>query len=72
MDLALVNMFTVRMRIGEFDPKKKFPMQASTAGYCQFPRSYDLAVEVATKTPVLLKNNIVRQNRYRKALPVKA
>ena len=71
MDLALVNMFTVRMRLGEFDPKSKVPYAGIKPDIINDPAHNDLAIEVATKTPVLLKNNTVAKTG-RKALPVKA
>ncbi len=70
MDLALTNIFTVRMRIGEFDPKSKVPYAGIKPGIINDPAHNDLAVEVATKTPVLLKNNVVA-GTGRKALPLK-
>ncbi len=71
IDRALVNMFTVRMRIGEFDPKNKVPYSHIQPDVVNSPGHVSLAVEVATKTPVLLKNNIVTKTNS-KALPVKA
>ena len=71
MDIALTNLFTVRMRIGEFDPKSKVPYAGIQPGTINDPAHNDLAVEVATKTPVLLKDNVVVRTG-RKALPIKA
>lgn len=71
MDLALVNMFTVRMRLGEFDPKSKVPYAGIKPDIINDPTHNDLAIEVATKTPVLLKNNMVAKTG-RKALPLEA
>jgi len=71
MDLALTNMFTVRMRLGEFDPKSKVPYAGIRPSIINDPAHNELAIEVATKTPVLLKNNIVAKTG-RKALPLKA
>jgi len=71
MDRALVNIFTVRMRLGEFDPKSKVPYAGIKPNIINDPSHNDLAVEVATKTPVLLKNNIVVKTG-RKALPLNA
>ena len=71
MDLALTNMFTVRMRTGEFDPKSKVPYAGIRPNIINDPAHNALAIEVATKTPVLLKN-IVVANTGRKALPIKA
>lgn len=71
MDRALVNMFTVRMRIGEYDPKSKVPYAGIRPNVINAPGHVALAVEIATKTPVLLKNNVVAKISS-KALPVKA
>jgi len=71
MDRALTNIFTVRMRIGEFDPKNKVPYAHIQPDVVNSPGHVSLATEVATKTPVLLKNNIVSKTNS-KALPVKA
>lgn len=59
MDLALVNIFTVRMRIGEFDPKDKVPYSTITGEVVNTPEHNAMALEVATRTPVLLKNEPV-------------
>ncbi len=71
MDLALTNMFTVRMRIGEFDPKSKVPYAGIQPSIINSPGHAALAEEIATRTPVLLKNNVVARTG-RKALPLKA
>jgi beta-glucosidase len=71
MDLALVNMFTIRMRIGEFDPKNDVPYAYIQPDVVNAPGHVSLAVEVATKTPVLLKNNVTAKTG-RNTLPVKA
>jgi beta-glucosidase len=71
MDKALVNIFTVRMRLGEFDPKGKVFYAGIKPSIINDPSHNDLAVEVATKTPVLLKNDVVAKTG-RKALPVNA
>ena len=71
IDRALVNIFTVRMRIGEFDPKSKVPYAGIQPDAVNTPGNVALAVEVATKTPVLLKNSIVAKTNS-KALPIKA
>ncbi|MBN2863591.1 MAG: glycoside hydrolase family 3 C-terminal domain-containing protein [Bacteroidales bacterium] len=71
MDVALVNMFTIRMRIGEYDPKSKVPYAHIQANVVNSPAHQALAEEIATRTPVLLKNNIVTKTGE-KALPVKA
>lgn len=56
MDRALVNMFAVRMRLGEFDPKNVVPYAGIKPSIINDPSHHDLALEIATKTPVLLKN----------------
>ncbi len=71
MDLALVNMFTIRMRIGEFDPGRKVPYSFINTNVVNSPAHVTLAEEVAKKTPVLLKNTVV-QKTGGKALPVNA
>ncbi|MFO7369088.1 MAG: glycoside hydrolase family 3 C-terminal domain-containing protein, partial [Bacteroidales bacterium] len=71
MDRALVNMFTIRMRLGEFDPPSKVPYAGIKPGIINDPSHNDLALEVATKTPVLLKNNVVAKTG-KKALPLNA
>jgi beta-glucosidase len=71
IDKALVNIFAIRMRLGEFDPKSKVPFASIQPDVVNSPGHISLAVEVATKTPVLLKNNIVTKNKS-KALPIKA
>lgn len=71
MDLALVNMFTIRMRLGEFDPKSKVPYAYIQPNIVNSPGHISLAEEVATRTPVLLKNTLVEKTGM-KALPVNA
>lgn len=69
IDRALLNIFTVRMRTGEFDPATKVPYSQTLANIISSPANKSLAKEVATKTPVLLKNNVVAKIN-RKALPI--
>ena len=69
MDRALVNMFTVRMRTGEFDPEPMVPYTLMHPSTVNSERSRALAMEVATKTPVLLKNEVV-PGTTSKALPI--
>ncbi len=57
IDRALVNIFTIRMRTGEFDPPSKVPYALYQANVVNSPANKALALEIATKTPVLLKNN---------------
>jgi beta-glucosidase len=69
IDKALVNIFTIRMRIGEFDPPGKVPYAGIEPGIINDPSHNDLALEIATKTPVLLKND-ASVKTSEKALPV--
>ncbi|MFZ0426787.1 MAG: glycoside hydrolase family 3 C-terminal domain-containing protein [Acidobacteriota bacterium] len=69
IDRALVHMFTIRMRFGEFDPKDAVPYSSITRDSVATPEHAALAVEVAKKTPVLLKNEMV-QGSNRRALPL--
>jgi beta-glucosidase len=69
IDKALMNTFTIRMRTGEFDPSPQVPYALYQAAVVSSPANKALAYEVATKTPVLLKNNFVG-NTGRKALPL--
>jgi len=71
IDKALLHMFTIRMRIGEFDPPAKVPFSLTQASVIGSLANRALAKEIATKTPVLLKNNIVAKTN-RKALPLNA
>jgi beta-glucosidase len=71
IDKALVNIYTIRMRLGEFDPQTIVPYAGIKPNVINDPSHNDLAVEVATKTPVLLKNNGVGKTG-RKALPLDA
>ena len=70
MDRALVNMFTVRMRTGEFDPLMKVPYTNFPPSTVNSERSQAIALEVATRTPVLLKNDKVVGTEA-KALPIR-
>ena len=56
IDRSLVNIFTIRMRLGEFDPPAIVPYAGIKPGIINDPSHNDLAIEVATKTPVLLQN----------------
>lgn len=69
IDKALINIFTIRMRIGEFDPPEIVPYTGIKPGIINDPSHNDLAIEIATKTPVLLKNERVAQ-KGEKALPL--
>jgi len=69
IDRALVNMFTIRMRLGEFDPQNLVPYAGIKPDIINDPSHNDLALEIATKSPVLLKNNMVSKTG-KKALPL--
>ncbi len=69
MDMALINIFTIRMRLGEFDPQNIVPYAGIKPSIINDPSHNDLAIEIATKTPVLLKNNVIAKSD-RKALPI--
>jgi beta-glucosidase len=69
IDKALVNMFVIRMRTGEFDPAAKVPYSQTQTNVVNSPANKSLAKEIALKTPVLLKNNVVTKFN-RKALPL--
>ena len=69
IDRALLNMFVIRMRTGEFDPAGKVPYSQTQPNMISSPANKSLAKEIATKTPVLLKNNLVPKIN-RKALPI--
>ncbi len=71
IDRALINIFTIRMKLGEFDPKDRVPYRGIKPAIINDPSHNDLAVEVATRTPVLLKNNVVSKTG-KKALPLNA
>lgn len=71
MDRALVNIFTIRMRLGEFDPVAQVPYSLTETTLIGSAANRALAKEIATKTPVLLKNNVVAKTS-RKALPLNA
>ena len=62
-------MFTIRMRLGEFDPPSKVPFSLSQPVMIGSPANKALAKEIATKTPVLLKNNISAKTN-KKVLPL--
>ena len=69
IDRALVNIFTIRMRMGEFDPPQMVPYAGIKPTVINDPSHHALALEVATKTPVLLKNDVVVKTG-KKALPI--
>jgi len=69
IDKALMNTFAIRMRTGEFDAASKVPYALLQTNIVNSPANRALAYEIATKTPVLLKNNVVGTTE-RKALPL--
>ncbi len=69
IDKALLNTFVIRMRTGEFDPVAKVPYAQFQPSVVNSPANRSLALEIATKTPVLLKNNVSLKTN-KKALPV--
>ena len=68
MDKALVNIYAIRMRLGEFDPQNIVPYAGIKSSIINDPSHNDLAIEIATKTPVLLKNETISKTG-KKALP---
>ncbi|MDA3832421.1 MAG: glycoside hydrolase family 3 C-terminal domain-containing protein, partial [Spirochaetales bacterium] len=69
IDRALVNIFTIRMRTGEFAPPAEVPYALFQPNIVNSPANQALAKEIATRTPVLLKNNISAKTN-RQALPL--
>jgi len=65
IDRALTDIFTIRMRIGEFDPIEKVAYRGITPDVINSPENVALALEV----PVLLKNNTI-VNTKQKVLPL--
>jgi len=63
IDRALINMFTIRMRTGEFDPEQMVPYTRYEPSRVSSAQNRALATELAVRTPVLLKNE-------EKALPL--
>jgi len=59
IDTALVRIFTIRMRTGEFDPPSKNPYTKITKAAIESPAHQQLAEKVAANSLVLLKNNPV-------------
>ncbi|MTK54474.1 glycoside hydrolase family 3 C-terminal domain-containing protein [Paludibacter sp.] len=57
IDKALVNIFAIRMRTGEFDPSAKVAYNLYPKELVGSKAHLELAKEVATRTPVLLKND---------------
>jgi beta-glucosidase len=59
LDTALVKVFTVRMRTGEFDPASKVDYTKITKAQIESPAHQALATKVADNSLVLLQNNNV-------------
>jgi beta-glucosidase-like glycosyl hydrolase len=59
IDTALLRVFTVRMRTGEFDPARRVPYTRITKDVIQSPAHQALARKVAANSLVLLKNDTV-------------
>lgn len=70
IDRALINMFSIRMRLGEFDPAAMVPFAGIKPTRVNDASHNDLALEIATKTPVLLKNEKIASGD--KVLPLQA
>jgi len=71
MDKGLINIYAIRMRLGEFDPQTIVPYAGIKPSIINDPSHNNLALEIATKTPVLLKNDVVSKTG-KKALPLNA
>lgn len=69
IDRALVNMFTIRMRTGEFDRTSIVSYSKYQPNIVNSKSNQDLAREVATRTAVLLKNDVSGKTN-KKALPI--
>jgi len=69
IDKALISIYAIRMRLGEFDPQNIVPYASIKPSIINDPSHNDLALEIATKSPVLLKNEIVLKTG-KKALPL--
>jgi beta-glucosidase len=57
VDQALLHLFTVRMRTGEFDPPASVPWTTITKAQIESPEHQALAQKVADNSIVLLKND---------------
>lgn len=71
IDQALTNVFTIRMRTGEFDPPAMVPYTKITKDVIESPAHQKLAEEVAENTLVLLKNDPI-PGTNKKLLPLNA
>ncbi len=59
IDNALVHLFTIRMRTGEFDPASRVPYTRITKDVIESQQHQALALKVADSSLVLLKNDAV-------------
>jgi beta-glucosidase len=57
LDLALQRVLSARFRLGEFDPPKVVPYSSITKDKLDSKENRDLALEIAQKSMVLLKND---------------
>jgi beta-glucosidase len=57
LDRALERVLSARFRLGEFDPSEMVPYSSITKDKLECKENRDLALEVAQKSIVLLKNN---------------
>ncbi|MBX5439724.1 MAG: glycoside hydrolase family 3 C-terminal domain-containing protein [Thermoflavifilum sp.] len=64
IDRALTDIFTIRMRTGEFDPPDKVPYTRITKEAIESTAHQQLAEEVAENTLVLLKNDTPAQANH--------
>ena len=71
IDRALLHIFTIRMRTGEFVPKPLVPYSDITPETLNSRANTELAEKVTEKTPVLLKNSVVSETS-KKALHLDA
>ena len=69
IDRALINMMTIRMRLGEFATPSIVAYSRIKPDIINDPGHNDLSLEIATKSPVLMKNESVDLNGV-KALPL--
>jgi hypothetical protein len=69
IDRALTDVFTIRMRLGGFDPPGEVPYTDIDKSMIQSSAHQKLAEEVAENTLVLLKNDSI-QDQKKRLLPV--
>lgn len=71
IDKALTDVFTIRMRTGEFDPRDEVPYTKISKEVIESPAHHELAQKVAENSLVLLKNDNVA-NTNKRLLPADA